>query len=54
MSKACPSTRVASLCDRESKRLRQFELLGSRRERISLDTYPDELTARDAGNSCAA
>ena len=34
--------------DRESNRLKQFELSGPRRERISLDTYSDELAARDA------
>jgi hypothetical protein len=34
--------------DDESKRLKQFKLLGPRRERVSLDTYPDELAARDA------
>jgi hypothetical protein len=28
--------------------LKQFELSGPRRKRISLDTYPDELAARDA------
>jgi hypothetical protein len=39
---------IRTLFDRESKRLKQFELSGPRRERISLDTYPDELAARDA------
>ena len=39
---------IRTLFDRESKRLKQFELPGPRRERISLDTYPDELAARDA------
>ena len=39
---------IRTLFDRESKRLRQFALSGPRRERISLDTYPDELAARDA------
>jgi hypothetical protein len=36
---------IRTLFDRESKR---FALSGPRRERISLDTYPDELAARDA------
>jgi hypothetical protein len=40
--------RIRTLYDRESKRLKQFELSGPRRERVSLDTYPDELAARDA------
>jgi hypothetical protein len=39
---------IRTLFDGESKRLKQFELSGPRRERISLDTYPDELAARDA------
>jgi len=39
---------IRTLFDRESKRLKQFALSGARRERISLDTYPDELAARDA------
>jgi hypothetical protein len=39
---------IRTLFDRESKRLKQFELSGPRRERVSLDTYPDELAARDA------
>ena len=39
---------LRTLFDHESKRLKQFELSGSRRERVSLDTYPDELSARDA------
>jgi hypothetical protein len=34
--------------DRESKRLKQVELSGSRRERISLRIYPNELSAREA------
>jgi hypothetical protein len=34
--------------DHESKRLKQLKLSGPRRERVSLDTYPDELAARDA------
>jgi hypothetical protein len=39
---------LRTLFDHESKRLKQYELSGSRRERVSLDTYPDELAARDA------
>jgi hypothetical protein len=39
---------IRTLFDRETKRLKQFELSGPRRERISLETYPDELAARDA------
>ena len=39
---------IRTLFDRESKRLRQFALSGPRRERISLDTYQDELAARNA------
>jgi hypothetical protein len=39
---------IRTLFDRESNRLKQFELSGPRRERVSLDTYPDELAARDA------
>ena len=34
--------------DRESRRLKQVELSGSRRERVSLATYPDDLSAREA------
>ena len=34
--------------DHESRRLKQVELTGSRRERLSLAIYPDELSARDA------
>ena len=34
--------------DHESKRLKQLKLSGPRRERVSRDTYPDELAARDA------
>ena len=34
--------------DRESRRLKQVELSGLRRERVSLATYPDELSAREA------
>ena len=39
---------IRTLFDRESKRLKQFKLSRPRRERVSLDTYPDELAARDA------
>jgi hypothetical protein len=39
---------IRTLFDRESNRLKQFELSGPRRERVSLDAYPDELAARDA------
>ena len=39
---------IRTLFDRETGRLKQFELSRPRRERISLDTYPDELAARDA------
>jgi hypothetical protein len=39
---------IRTLFDRESNRLKQFELSGPRRERVSLDTYPDELAARNA------
>ena len=34
--------------DGESRRLKQIELSGSRRERVSLATYPDDLSAREA------
>jgi hypothetical protein len=34
--------------DSESRRLKQVELSGSRRERVSLAAYPDELSAREA------
>jgi hypothetical protein len=34
--------------DRESRRLKQVELSGLRRERVSLDTYANELSAREA------
>jgi hypothetical protein len=34
--------------DRESRRLKQIELSGSHRERVSLRTYPNELSAREA------
>ena len=39
---------LRTLFDHESKRLKQFALSRPRRERVSLDTYPDELAARDA------
>ena len=39
---------IRTLFDRESKRLKQFKLSGPRRERVSLDSYADELAARDA------
>ena len=39
---------IRTLFDRETKRLKQLELSGPRRERLSLDTYPDELVARGA------
>ena len=34
--------------DQESQRLKQVELSGPRRERVSLDTYADALAAREA------
>jgi hypothetical protein len=34
--------------ERENGRLKQVELSGSRRQRVSLHTYADELTARAA------
>jgi hypothetical protein len=39
---------IRTLLDSESKRLKQVELSGLRRERVSLDTYADELAAREA------
>ena len=39
---------IRTLFYREIKRLKQFELSEPHRERVSLDTYPDELAARDA------
>ena len=39
---------VRTTFDHDSKRLKQFELSGRCRERFSLNTYPDELTAREA------
>ena len=38
---------IRTLFDRESGRLKQIELSGLRRERVSLGTYPDEPTARE-------
>jgi hypothetical protein len=38
---------IRTLFDHESKRLKQVELSGPRRERVSLDTYADELAARE-------
>ena len=38
---------IRTLFDHESKRLKQVELSGPRRERVSLDTYSDELAARE-------
>jgi hypothetical protein len=39
---------VRTWFDRESRRLKQVELSGSGRERVSLATYPDDLSAREA------
>ena len=39
---------IRALFDRESRRLKQVELSGSRTERVSLGTYPNELSAREA------
>jgi hypothetical protein len=39
---------IRTLFDAESRRLKQVELSGSRRERVSLRTYPNELSAREA------
>ena len=39
---------IRTLFDPESRRLKQVELSGSRREQISLRTYPNELSAREA------
>ena len=39
---------IRTLFDRVTGRLKQFELSGPRRERISLDTHSDELAALDA------
>jgi hypothetical protein len=38
---------IRTIFDHESKRLRQVELSGPRRERVSLDIYADELAARE-------
>jgi hypothetical protein len=38
---------IRTLFDHESKRLKQVELSGPRRERVSLDTYADLLVARE-------
>ena len=42
------SSRNSNVIDEESKRLKQVELSGPRRERVSLDTYADTLAAREA------
>jgi hypothetical protein len=39
---------IRTLFDDGSKRLKQFELSGPLRERVSLDTYTDALAAREA------
>ena len=39
---------IRTIFDQGGKRLKQFELSEPQRERFSLDTYPDELTAREA------
>jgi hypothetical protein len=39
---------IRTLFDHETRRLKQIELSGARRERISLGTYSDELSAREA------
>jgi len=39
---------IRTLFDHKSKRLKQFELSGPRRERVSLDSYADETAAREA------
>jgi hypothetical protein len=39
---------IRTTFDHESRRLKQVELSGSRRERVSLRTYTDELSAREA------
>ena len=39
--------RIRILFDHESKRLKQVKLSGPRRERVSLDTYANELAARE-------
>ena len=39
---------IRTLFDHGSKRLKQFELSGPRRERVSIDTFADVLAAREA------
>jgi hypothetical protein len=39
---------IRTLFDHGSKRMKQFELSGPLRERVSLDTYTDALVAREA------
>jgi hypothetical protein len=39
---------IRTVFDHDSKRLKQFELSEPHRGRFSLDTYPDELTARES------
>ena len=39
---------IRTLFDHGSKRLKQFELSGPRRERVSIGTYANELAAREA------
>ena len=39
---------IRTLFDDESKRLKQVELSGARRQRVGLDTYADALAARQA------
>jgi hypothetical protein len=38
---------IRTLFDHESKRLKQVKLSGPRRERVSLDTFANELAARE-------
>ena len=38
---------IRTYSTRKNKRLKQVELSGPRRERVSLDTYADELAARE-------
>ena len=38
---------IRTLFDHECKRLKQIDLSGPRGERVSLDTYEDELAARE-------
>jgi hypothetical protein len=42
---------IRTIFDHESKRLRQVEMSGPRRERVSLETYADELAAREVAFS---